>query len=171
VTEPGTGARCRRPRPRSTPRRPRARPGVAPRPTTLEREVDGGTIGWVIGQEPRGQSLADAGLDDDRLLDRFQPSFARVLTPDPAKSPSNPGSLRQPRQRWQGRSHGPLGRALRRTRCAQRQCRRDRARAGRARGARAGDADVRDDDQGLVALDDWLASYGVTRVGMESTGC
>jgi len=64
---------------------PQAKPGVAPGPKRVERRVEGGTIGWLVRHESRGQSPPEAGI----AVERFTPlyggelRFARVLTPDP----------------------------------------------------------------------------------------
>lgn len=64
---------------------PAATPGVAPGPTEVERELEGGTIGWLQRREPRGQSLAEAGFADWRFpfTRRSDVRFARVVAPDP----------------------------------------------------------------------------------------
>ena len=49
-------------------------------PTVVEREVHGGTIGWLERREARGEPLpADADLAG-------KPEFGRVITPDPGSS-------------------------------------------------------------------------------------
>jgi hypothetical protein len=62
-------------------------PGVAPGPTKVERKVEGGTIGWLVRRELRGQSLEDAGLDANQFLLERSPDdevlLARAITPDP----------------------------------------------------------------------------------------
>ena len=64
-----------------------ARPGAAPGPTKVERQVEGGTIGWLLRREPRGQSLEEAGLDASQFglerIARGEVIHARVITPDP----------------------------------------------------------------------------------------
>jgi hypothetical protein len=65
-----------------------AKPGVAPGPTQIERVVEGGTIGWLLHGEPRGKSLTEAGLNDEKLFPPFPGQhrdvrFARVVKPDP----------------------------------------------------------------------------------------
>ena len=62
-----------------------ARPGVAPGPTKVEREVEGGTIGWLVRRELRGESVEEAGFDPGQLrfLARGEVLLARVLSPDP----------------------------------------------------------------------------------------
>lgn len=68
---------------------PTAKPGVAPGPREVERHVEGGTIGWLLRREPRGQSIEEAGLAGRRELFFNDPSrvgrlrFARVIKPDP----------------------------------------------------------------------------------------
>jgi hypothetical protein len=63
-----------------------ARPGVAPGPTKIERRVEGGTIGWLLRREERGQSLEEAGIDASQIgfLGRAgsELRFARVISPD-----------------------------------------------------------------------------------------
>lgn len=53
-------------------------------PTVVERVVEGGTIDWVLGREPRGEPL------DDELKERIHmlhdADFGRVITPDPGSS-------------------------------------------------------------------------------------
>jgi len=65
---------------------PQATPGIAPGPRAVERRVEGGTIGWLIRGEPRGLSLAEAGVDTSFLLRMGTIRFARALTPDPARN-------------------------------------------------------------------------------------
>ena len=63
---------------------PTAKPGVAPGPQEVERQVEGGTIGWLLRGEPRGQSLEEAGLKARELFpEGWQLGFARVIKPDP----------------------------------------------------------------------------------------
>lgn len=64
---------------------PRAKPGIAPGPTKIERRVEGGRIGWLVEHEPRGQSLEEAGIDDRQvpIPGRGEVRFARVIQPDP----------------------------------------------------------------------------------------
>lgn len=63
---------------------PQATPGVAPGPTVVERKPDGGTIGWLVRREPRGQSLEEAGSARRPFaFPGTRVEFARVLTPDP----------------------------------------------------------------------------------------
>lgn len=67
---------------------PVAEPGIAPGPRKVERRVEGGIIGWFLRREPRGRSLAEAGVDLSSAL-RLLPGtdatirFVRVVTPDP----------------------------------------------------------------------------------------
>ena len=63
---------------------PTAKPGVAPGPQEVEREVKGGTIGWLLRGEPRGQSFEEAGLTARELFpEGWRVGFARVIKPDP----------------------------------------------------------------------------------------
>ncbi len=68
---------------------PSAKHGEAPGPEEVERQVDGGTIGWLSRGEERGQSIEEAGLTEREL---FRPApwqmsldvrHARVIKPDP----------------------------------------------------------------------------------------
>ena len=52
-------------------------------PARVEREVSGGTIGWLERREPRGQSPAEAGLPAYTAPVAERVHLARVLTPDP----------------------------------------------------------------------------------------
>ncbi|CAN5823396.1 hypothetical protein BH20ACT14_BH20ACT14_10610 [soil metagenome] len=62
---------------------PQAKPGVAPGPRAVERRVEGGTVGWLVRREPRGQSLTEAGIERDAFFLRMGTlRYARVLTPD-----------------------------------------------------------------------------------------
>jgi len=63
---------------------PQAKPGVAPGPRAVARQVEGGHIGWLVRRESRGESPAEAGIDIERfrLLHEGELRFARVLTPD-----------------------------------------------------------------------------------------
>jgi hypothetical protein len=65
---------------------PTVTPGTAPPgPQEVERQVEGGTIGWLLRREPRGQSLKEAGLAGRRLFHSgvgWQLRFARVVKPD-----------------------------------------------------------------------------------------
>ena len=65
---------------------PQATPGIAPGPRAVERRVEGGTIGWLVRGEPRGLSLAEAGIDTSFFLRMGTLRFARALTPDPARN-------------------------------------------------------------------------------------
>lgn len=51
-------------------------------PAAVERQLDGGAVGWVERRAPRGKSIAGASLPADSLH-RFEPSFARIVQPDP----------------------------------------------------------------------------------------
>ena len=68
---------------------PTAKPGVAPGPQEPERPVEGGTIGWLLRREPRGQSIEEAGLAGRELFLKapWQKSleirWAPVIKPDP----------------------------------------------------------------------------------------
>jgi hypothetical protein len=66
-----------------------AKHGEAPGPDEVERQVEGGTIGWLLRREQRGQSIEEAGLAEREL---FRPApwqasldarHARVIKPDP----------------------------------------------------------------------------------------
>ncbi|MGI8478502.1 MAG: RNA polymerase sigma factor, partial [Gaiellaceae bacterium] len=60
---------------------PQAKPGVAPGPRAVERRVEGGTVGWLVRREPRGQSLTEAGIERDAFFLRMGTlRYARVLT-------------------------------------------------------------------------------------------
>jgi hypothetical protein len=66
---------------------PQAKPGVAPGPRAVERTVEGGTIDWLLRREPRGRSLAEAGIQfDPFLVGRGTVRYVRVLEPDPASN-------------------------------------------------------------------------------------
>lgn len=56
-----------------------------PGPKHVQRTVKPGTIGWVNRQQPRGQSLTQAGVKASRLYGShsFGIRFARVIHPDP----------------------------------------------------------------------------------------
>ena len=59
---------------------PALRTGLPARgPSTVERTVRNGTIGWFVRREQRGLSVAEAHL----RISHCCPSFARVLEPDP----------------------------------------------------------------------------------------
>ena len=63
-------------------------PAVHPPPPApaVEREVTGGTIGWLDDREERGEPLdvlPKGSLPEDRLHDEGEVVFGRVLTPDP----------------------------------------------------------------------------------------
>jgi hypothetical protein len=63
---------------------PQAIPGIAPGPRKVERRVDGGTVGWLVGREPRGQSLEEARIAIGHIFLGGEIRFARVVTPDPS---------------------------------------------------------------------------------------
>jgi hypothetical protein len=55
-------------------------PGEPGGPTRVERDVDGGRIGWLDRREERGEPLPD----DVHIVG--EPEFGRVITPDPGSS-------------------------------------------------------------------------------------
>jgi hypothetical protein len=52
-------------------------------PTRVERELAGGTIGWLERREPRGEALPDRPAARDLFSDVGKRLFARVLRPAP----------------------------------------------------------------------------------------
>jgi hypothetical protein len=62
---------------------PVAKSGVAPGPTEVERRTEGGTVGWLLRREERGQSLEETSSGFRLPPELWEVKFVRVVRPDP----------------------------------------------------------------------------------------